>query len=144
MASTVFYQRRKQSIAIDINDRRIVQRRDQEKAVSQERRRLASQVRRYGRESFKIPVCLETQDKEVSGYTQDISPEGLLVFTDAVLNTGTPLTLQFSFGENVCYLNISGQVVFCRLAENGEIPRQAIGRGGDYFLREPSDQSHQA
>jgi acyl-CoA dehydrogenase len=74
-------------------------------------------VRRYERETFKIPVILNIQGKEISGYTHNICPDGLLVFSKIALSSGTPMTLKFSFGEHVCHLNISGQVVFCRLSE---------------------------
>lgn len=127
MISTTFYERRKQDKSVDFNDRRIAQRRNQEAAILQDHRRLASQVRRYERETFKIPVRLKIQEKEISGYTHDICQEGLLVFADTALNPGTPMTLKFSFGANVCHLNISGQVVFCRLSENGSPDQYAIG-----------------
>ncbi len=127
MISTAFYERRNGSLAIDFNERRIAQRRNREKAASPEQRRLASQIRRYEREAFKIPVRLKIQEKEVSGYTHDISPEGLLVFSDTSLNRGTPLALNFTFGENVCHLNISGQVLFCRSVQKENQPQQAIG-----------------
>lgn len=85
-----------------------------------------SQVRQYERETFKIPVLLKIEKKEISGYTHDISPGGLLIFSDAILSPGTPTALQFSFGD-ICYLNISGQVVFCHKARNNESPAYAIG-----------------
>jgi acyl-CoA dehydrogenase len=127
MTATVFYERRKVSRPIDFSNRRIVKRRKQEIAVSEEQRRLASQVRRYEREAFKIPVRLKVQEKEIAGYTHDVCPEGLLVFADTRLSAGTPMSLKFSFGEHVCHLNVSGQVVFCRLSEHGGKTRHAIG-----------------
>lgn len=116
-SGVAFFERRKAETPIGIINRRISERRSHEKPISSEHRRLASQVRRYEREPFKIPVRLEAAGKEISGYTHDISPEGLLVYSDIVLSTGAPMTLQFSFGENFCYLNVSGQVVFRRLVE---------------------------
>ena len=127
MTSIVFYERRKESKLVDFHDRRTVQRRKQEVGIVQDHRRLASQVRRYEREAFKIPIRLKLQDKEISGYTHDICPEGLLVFTDVALSPGAPMDLKFSFGENICHLNISGQVVFCHLSQEGEAPRHSIG-----------------
>ncbi|HLC44878.1 MAG TPA: 3-oxoacyl-[acyl-carrier-protein] synthase III C-terminal domain-containing protein [Patescibacteria group bacterium] len=128
MTLTAFYERRKENGPIAFDDRRLNQRRNQVQLVSEERRRLASQVRRYEREAFKIPVCLKVRDKEISGFTHNICPNGLLVFTDSVLRAGTPMTLQFSFGDNVCYLNIVGQVVFCLSPESeGGSLGQAIG-----------------
>jgi len=127
MISTAYYERRKGSLAVDFSDRRTTQRRDQEKAITPEQRRLASQIRRYARETFKIPVRLKVQEKELSGYTHDISPEGLLIFSDTRLSAGTPMSLQFTFGENVCSLNISAQVLFCRSVQKENQPQQAIG-----------------
>ncbi|MBI3610933.1 MAG: PilZ domain-containing protein, partial [Nitrospirae bacterium] len=125
MSSTVFYERRKGHKPVESDQRRILRRGNNEKIHTAEQRRLATLVRRHQREAFRIPVRFRVQEKDFSGYTHDISPEGLLVFTETSLSAGTPMTLQFSFGQNVCHLNISGQVVFCRLAENGESLRQA-------------------
>ncbi len=127
MITTAFYERRKESEHINFQDRRIIQRRKYEASISQEHRRLASQMRRYEREAFKIPVRLKVQDKEISGYTHDICPEGLLVFTDTAMSPGTPMALKFSFGRDVCHLNVSGQVAFCRSTENNGSNRHAIG-----------------
>jgi len=127
MTTMTYYERRKENKPTEFSDRRIAHRRNQEKAISQEHRRLASQVRRYEREAFKIPVRLKFQEKEISGFTQDICPEGLLVFTDTALSPGMPMTLKFSFGEHVCHLNISGQVVFCRSTEHEGPTQHAIG-----------------
>ncbi len=82
--------------------------------------------RRTERESVSIPFRLRTYEKEVSGSTQDLSPHGLRIMSDTALRAGTPLTLQCSFGE-ICYLNISGQVVFCRTAGEGTYATHAIG-----------------
>src|SRR5687767_778049 len=82
--------------------------------------------RRSERDSLSIPFHLRTLEKEVSGSTQDLSPHGLRIMSDAALRAGTPLTLQCSFGE-ICYLNISGQVVFCRRAGEGTSAAHEIG-----------------
>lgn len=92
----------------------------------EEKKAPSSQARQYERESFKIPVRLKIEKKEISGYTHDISPGGLLIYSDAILSPGTPMTLQFSFGD-ICYLNISGQIVFCRLAGSNETQIYAVG-----------------
>jgi acyl-CoA dehydrogenase len=126
MISTTFYERRNGGVAIDIKNRRTSHRRNQAKPIPQEQRRLVSQRRRYERETFKIPVRLKIKDQEISGYTHEISQEGLLVFSDTGISPGTPMTLQFSFGENVCSLNISGQVLFCRSAMKERSAQQAI------------------
>lgn len=96
-------------------------------AVSSGQQGFNSKVRQYEREKFKIPVCFKIEKKEIVGYTHDVSLGGLLLYTSTILKPGTPVTLQFSFGENLCYLNISGQVVFCRKVENGDSPLHAIG-----------------
>jgi len=127
MISTLFYDRRKEAKSVETNKRKNPDRRSQENEVLPEQRRLASQIRRYERDSFKVPVRLKTKDSEVSGYTQDISPEGLLVFSDVSLNPGTPMSLQFFFGEFFWALNISGQVLFCRLVGKEGTARHAIG-----------------
>ena len=127
MISTMYYERRNGNVSIDYTDRRKAQRRNKEKAVSEEHRRLSSQIRKYERETFKIPVRLKIEGKEVAGYTHDICPEGLLVFSDAVLSPGMPMSLQFAFGENICSLNVSGQVVFCRPVEKNGAASKAIG-----------------
>ena len=75
MISTAFYERRKETKPVGVDKRQIAERRAQEKAISPEQRRLASQIRRYEREAFKIPVRLKMQEQEVSGYTHDMSPE---------------------------------------------------------------------
>ncbi|MCI0528565.1 MAG: PilZ domain-containing protein, partial [Nitrospira sp.] len=127
MSTAVFYDRRKEFKSIDFTDRRVDQRRLQEMPISQEHRRLASQVRRYEREAFKIPVRLQVQGIEITGHTHDICPEGLLVFTDTPLSTGVPMSLKFSFGEHVCHLNVSGQAVFCRSFVEAESSLHATG-----------------
>src|SRR5256712_5729748 len=70
-------------------------------------------VRKYDRELLRIPVSLQLQDKSVSGFSHDFSPAGLRIILQTALKTGTPLALQCTFGE-VCYLNLSAQVVFCQ------------------------------
>lgn len=79
---------------------------------------VAPQILRNERNGLKIRVRLQLEEKELSGYTEDISPEALLLISDTALNAGTPLALQCSFGE-VCYLNISGQVVCCQAKDDG-------------------------
>lgn len=116
----LFYDRRKSSAQLQIEDRRNGERRKLFQVYSPERRRLASQVRRYEREAFKIPVHLDLGDKrEETGYTHDISPEGLMMFSQAPLSVGMPLALVFSFGENICSLSVAGRVVSSRLVEEG-------------------------
>lgn len=85
-----------------------------------------SERRRYERGSLGIPYRLRFQGKELSGYTEDISSGGLGLVSDPYLSLGTPLSLHFSFG-NLCYLNISGQVVFCCLIERQGQPYHKLG-----------------
>jgi hydroxymethylglutaryl-CoA reductase (NADPH) len=63
-------------------------------------------------ENLKIQVSIHSNDTEFSGSVLDLNPEGVQVLSEVVLGSGTPLALQFAFGD-VCYLNISAQVVFC-------------------------------
>ncbi|MBI1822792.1 MAG: PilZ domain-containing protein [Nitrospirae bacterium] len=116
--TAVFYERRKSIAPIDFTDRRRAERRSNLESPSSERRRLASQLRRFDREVIRIPVHLHVDGKEISGHTQNISLSGLLILISDPLPAGTPVTLQISFGESFCYLNISGQVVFCSAGKN--------------------------
>ncbi len=59
-------------------------------------------VRKYDRELLRIPVRLQAQDKEFSGFSHDFSPAGVRIILQTALKTGTPLALQCTFGE-VCY-----------------------------------------
>ncbi|MFQ5992904.1 MAG: PilZ domain-containing protein, partial [Nitrospiraceae bacterium] len=76
----------------------------------------AQERRRHERTSLTIPYRLRFQGKELSGNIHDIASGGLGLLSDPYLSVGTPLTLHFSFG-GTCYLNFSGQVVFCMLLE---------------------------
>lgn len=86
-------------------------------AVSSNRFDHKSELRRFKRETLKLPVRLQMQDREISGYTQEFSPGGLRLVIDSSLKPGTSLALQCSFG-GVCYLNISGQVIYCLPLDN--------------------------
>jgi len=65
------------------------------------------------KETVKILFKLPVQDKVIAGYTKALTQDGLRLISASPLKRGTPLSLQFSFGENVCYLNLSGQVTLC-------------------------------
>lgn len=125
MTKENFYERRKDRLKVSSTRRNQTDRRTQATAVLDERRRLSNQVRRYDREPFKIPVDLKVQDQTLSGSTRDISPEGLLLFSDADLNPETLMTLHFVFG-NACSLRVSGEVVFSSPARETS-PHNAIG-----------------
>src|SRR5579862_7687971 len=103
MPTKTFYERRNGGKLVEFSNRRIAQRRNgQEPASAEQRRRLATQIRRYEREAFRIPVRLKIEGNEVSGFTHDISPEGILVFTGIALRSGMPMSLRFSFGKDLC------------------------------------------
>src|SRR3989304_3329234 len=106
MTSTTFYERRRQDLSLGINNRRAANRRSRHMPYSHDRRRLASQIRQYERESLKIPIRLQMGEETISGYTHNIGSGGLQVFCDPILRPGISVTLQFSFGETVCFLNI--------------------------------------
>jgi pyrroloquinoline quinone (PQQ) biosynthesis protein C len=77
--------------------------------VRRHTRNTTSDVRTALKIHFELPV----QHKVIAGYTKDITPAGLELISDSSLKPGTPVNLQFTFGENVCYLNLSGQVALC-------------------------------
>ena len=82
--------------------------------------------RRSERESLSIPFRLRMYEKEVCGSTQDLSPHGLRLMSDTTLPAGTPLALQCNFA-GICYLNLAGQVVFCKPSKLGTSHNHAIG-----------------
>ena len=90
---------------------------EHEKAVRPAHTGLTQKARKYDRELLRIPVSLQLQDKTFSGFSHDFCPAGLRIILPTALKAGTPLALQCTFGE-VCYLNLSAQVVFC-LPANG-------------------------
>ncbi|MES4784480.1 MAG: hypothetical protein C4294_00080, partial [Nitrospiraceae bacterium] len=69
------------------------------------------QPRRYERKAVQIPVRLEMNGDKISCRTGNFSPGGLQLLSEVAPTPGTALDIKFFFG-NVCYLNISGQVVF--------------------------------
>lgn len=128
--ASVFFDRRQNVTLINFNDRRLAQRRSMEKLPSAEQRRLASQMRQYEREGIKIPISLSVEGRELYGNTENISLGGLFAYIDGndiPLTAGTPLIVQFSFGEGVCHISLSSQVIFCRLARKEQPTQQAIG-----------------
>ena len=84
-------------------------------------------VRKYKRKGLRIPTCLHFKDSVIHGQTDDISPVGLRVVGGGLsLKSGTPLALKFAFGGNVCYLNISAQVVYS-FSEDQQASSSTIG-----------------
>lgn len=110
----------KQGILIPLMDRNKQKIKENlpEKTDLSERKHAASQLPRIARNGLNIRVRLQLEEKKLSGHTEGISPEGLLLISDTALSVGTPLAIQCSFGE-VGYLNISGQVVLCQTNDNG-------------------------
>ncbi len=127
MSSKSFGGRQGKRVSKELDNPRIALSGNQERIGSPSRQRPACDVRRHERTSINIPVRFKTQGKEVSGYTRDISPIGLGVASPAVLRPGTPITLQFSFGEDVCHMNVAGQVAFGREAGEGSVGPHGIG-----------------
>jgi len=127
MGASIFHERRKKNTSIAGLDRRNGDRRNKEMVVASNKRRLATHARSHERLNFHIPIRLKLRDKEVQGHTGNISQDGLLLACSMVVKVGTPLTLQFSFGKDFCYMNISGQVVFSTPMGNGSQGRQAVG-----------------
>lgn len=128
MAVETFYDRRKQDHPVP-NDRRVRQRRTYAHSVSDERRRLASQVRRHDRRAFRVPAQVTLGRKSASGYSRDIGPNGLGVVVSAAtkLPVQTPVTLSFRSGERVRFSDIAGRVAFCDLASGQGASQVVMG-----------------
>ena len=79
--------------------------------LSQSSAKKQAQVTKAGLQGMiRIPVRIMFGDKEISGYTEQFTHDGLFLITDAPLAAGTPLNLQCYFGE-MCYLNLSGSLM---------------------------------
>jgi 3-oxoacyl-[acyl-carrier-protein] synthase II len=76
---------------------------------------------------IRIPARLRVGSTETFGFIQDIGLGGLRLLSNVALSVGTPLNLQLSFGESVCFLNIAGQVVSCNTVLREETAKYAIG-----------------
>lgn len=127
MRSKPVIEQRGKKVAMDLDDQRIVQDACQAIAAVTEQRRQAFQARLDARTALRIPVRLMTQEKEVSGYTGDISQSGLVVISPAGLRPGTPISLLFSFGKNICHMTVAGQVAYCREISVGMTEEREIG-----------------
>ena len=82
------------------------------------------ELRQDLRDVLRFQVSLEGAVGEISGLTENISLGGLRVICSRDLKPGTPVALEFSFGET-CYLDLSGQVANCQAQEN--LPSYAVG-----------------
>jgi PilZ domain len=122
-----FFERRIQNHAVDFKERRSADRRREQVPVTQERRRLATQIRKNERPNLHVPVRFTNGSVYLSGHTQDMSPEGMSIDCDVPVNPGSPLNLQFSHGRNVCSLNFSGKVVYCNQREKFNSSKRKIG-----------------
>ena len=127
MSSVAYYERRRGSRKIKFDDRRLGERRNIRKGFLRDNRRNASQIRRNQRKDLFIPATVYIQEKELRGQTQDISPEGVYIKLGTRLKVGTPISLKFIFGNDICYLNISGQVTYCNSQNGYETPQYGIG-----------------
>jgi len=90
-----------------------IRRTHSKKAASLPQQPQAAPPNQPEQESLKIPFEMPLRDKELSGFTENLTPECLRFVSDAALRPGTPVTIQFTFGENACYLNIAGRGVSC-------------------------------
>jgi hypothetical protein len=108
-------------------NRRTVERRKQNRSTVQERSHSTSSLRLHERAEFNIPVSLKLNGHELVGCTGDITSHGLRITTDTAMSVGSPMAMQFSFGENFCYMNIAGRVVHCSLIENEKSGHFQIG-----------------
>jgi acyl-CoA:acyl-CoA alkyltransferase len=68
--------------------------------------------RRHVRKNLKLLVSFELQERKLIGHTATLSMGGLCIISDIAISQGTPLTLQCALAD-LCYLNLSGQVVYC-------------------------------
>lgn len=75
---------------------------------------------------INIPVEIKLPDTTLAAQTHDISPGGLRLVSEARLQPGTPLQLHCSFGK-ICYLKISGQIVYCQSLRLESFTGQTIG-----------------
>src|SRR5437016_5837942 len=84
------------------------------------------ELRQFQRQTLRFQVSLQGGNGEVRGATENISVGGLRVICQNDLQLGTPLALEFSFGET-CYLHLSGQVTYCKARESQGPPTYAVG-----------------
>ena len=84
------------------------------------------ELRQFQRQTLRFQVSLQGGNGEVHGATENISVGGLRVICQNDLQLGSPLALEFSFGET-CYLNLCGQVTYCKAKESQGPSTYAVG-----------------
>ncbi len=89
-------------------------------------KRVTCPDRQHLRSKLPLKVLLQLGNEPFSSTTVDVSPGGLSLYSKLSLIPGTPLNLKLSFG-GVCYLNLSGQVVYCRTRKGQSFYPNHIG-----------------
>jgi len=84
------------------------------------------ELRQHQRQTLRFQVSLQGGNGEVRGATENISVGGLRMICQNDLQLGAPLALEFSFGDT-CYLNLCGQVTYCKAKESQGPPIYAVG-----------------
>src|SRR6185295_17957634 len=84
------------------------------------------ELRAYPREPLNFHVCSPKKSLEIAGHTENISPGGLRLICHGDIAPGTPMAIDFSFGET-CHLNLVGQVVYCQILSENSVTTSAIG-----------------
>jgi acyl-CoA reductase-like NAD-dependent aldehyde dehydrogenase len=84
------------------------------------------ELRAYPREPLNFHVCSPRKSLEIAGHTENISPGGLRLICHGDIAPGTPMAIDFAFGET-CHLNLVGQVVYCQILSAKTVTTSAIG-----------------
>lgn len=113
---TTFTERRNRNTAINFSDRRISQRQSRQ-----------NQVRHQLRQTLKVPVSLILNGGELSGHTEDLSQNGLCLFSDTLFPPGAPLVLRFQFEGDIQSVSVSGKAIYSRAVEQEGVALLATG-----------------
>ncbi len=84
------------------------------------------ELRQDLRDALRFQVSLQGAQGEISGLTENMSLGGMRVICPRDLKPGTPVALEFSFGET-CYLDLSGRVMNSQAQGNQSPPGYALG-----------------
>lgn len=89
------------------------------------------QPRRYQRNAFSVPVCIQQGLQQTHGETLDFTPGGFRLFcrNAPVLAPGSALNLTFQFGET-CNLTTAAQVAYCLESSNDKTHTMGIRFAG--------------